>query len=212
MVKLIDGSGNTVVEYAYDSWGKQLSCTGTLATTLGVLNPFRYRGYVYDEETQWYYLRSRYYDPETCRFISADVLLSTGQGVIGNNSYVYCLNDPTILYDEDGAFGEELIEFWKAFTDKLASLARLFETAFIISQMDTPAIGIGDIGGGLFAGGLVITALFSVIRSTYNSGNIKALSKAKGIDLSIKKRRQYNYWEAELIKNEVVVSAPLTLI
>ena len=54
VVKLIDGTGATVVEYTYDSWGKQLSCTGTLATTLGALNPFRYRGYVYDEETQAY--------------------------------------------------------------------------------------------------------------------------------------------------------------
>ena len=56
VVRLIDGSNNTVVEYAYDSWGKQLSCTGTLASTLGAQNPFRYRGYVYDEETCWYYL------------------------------------------------------------------------------------------------------------------------------------------------------------
>ena len=103
IVKLIDGSGNAVVEYTYDSWGKQLSCTGTLATTLGVLNPFRYRGYVYDEETGFYYLKSRYYDPETCRFISADVLLSTGQGVLGNNAYVYCGNNPALLCDETGS-------------------------------------------------------------------------------------------------------------
>ena len=101
IVKLIDGSGTTVVEYSYDSWGKQLSCTGTLATTLGVLNPFRYRGYVYDEETQWYYLKSRYYDPETCRFISADVLLSTGQGVLGHNTYAYCLNNSSTFIDSD---------------------------------------------------------------------------------------------------------------
>ena len=102
IVKLIDGSGNTVVEYSYDSWGKPLSCTGTLATTLGALNPFRYRGYVYDEETQWYYLKSRYYDPETCRFISADVYLSTGQGVLGHNCYVYCLNNPVNGIDRNG--------------------------------------------------------------------------------------------------------------
>ena len=102
IVKIIDGSGATVVEYSYDSWGKQLSCTGTLATTLGNLNPFRYRGYVYDEETQWYYLKSRYYDPETCRFISTDVYLSTGQGVIGHNTYSYCLNNPVNGYDFDG--------------------------------------------------------------------------------------------------------------
>ncbi len=102
IVKIIDSSGAAKVEYTYDSWGKKLSCTGTLATTLGALNPFRYRGYVYDEETQWYYLKSRYYDPETCRFISADVLLSTGQGVLGHNCYAYCLNNPSVLRDDEG--------------------------------------------------------------------------------------------------------------
>nr|MBQ4457024.1 RHS repeat-associated core domain-containing protein [Clostridia bacterium] len=102
VVKMIDSSGNTVVEYLYDSWGKLLSVTGTLATTLGADQPFRYRGYVYDEETGWYYLQSRYYDSTTCRFISADVLLSTGQGVIGHNSFAYCLNDPANMLDDEG--------------------------------------------------------------------------------------------------------------
>ena len=102
IVKLIDGSGNTVVEYLYDSWGKAISVMGTLATTLGADQPFRYRGYVYDTETGWYYLRSRYYDPTTCRFISADVLLSTGQGVIGHNSFAYCLNTPNNGADSNG--------------------------------------------------------------------------------------------------------------
>ena len=80
VVKLIDGSGDTVVEYIYDSWGRVVTTSGTLATTLGLDQPFRYRGYVYDAETGWYYLQSRYYDPSIGRFISADVLLSTGQG------------------------------------------------------------------------------------------------------------------------------------
>ena len=94
IIRLIDGENNTVVEYAYDSWGRQISCTGSLASTLGNLNPFRYRGYVYDEETGLYYLQSRYYDPTTGRFISADTLLSTGQGVLGHNAYAYCGNNP----------------------------------------------------------------------------------------------------------------------
>ena len=105
IVKLIDNSGSTVVEYCYDSWGKLLSTSGSLASTLGKNNPFRYRGYVYDEETGFYYLRSRYYDPEVRRFISADVLLSTGQGVLGHNAYAYCLNSPIIRVDLDGDFG-----------------------------------------------------------------------------------------------------------
>ena len=82
--------------------GQVLSCTGTLATILGSDQPFRYRGYVYDTEMGWYYLQSRYYDPSIGRFISADVLLSTGQGVIGNNSYAYCGNNPVTRTD---AFG-----------------------------------------------------------------------------------------------------------
>ena len=103
IVKLIDSSGNTVVEYLYDSWGKPISVTGTMAATLGADQPFRYRGYVYDEETGWYYLQSRYYDPTTCRFTSADVLLSTGQGVIGHNAFAYCLSDPVNLLDNLGS-------------------------------------------------------------------------------------------------------------
>ena len=106
VIRLIDGESNTVVEYAYDSWGTPLSTTGTLATTLGVQNPFRYRGYVCDTETGLYYLQSRYYDPELSRFISADVYMSTGQGVLGHNMFAYCLNNPQNLVDNTGATAE----------------------------------------------------------------------------------------------------------
>ena len=141
IVKLIDATGASVVEYFYDSWGKPLSCTGTLATTLGVLNPFRYRGYVYDEETQWYYLKSRYYDPETCRFISADVLLSTGQGVLGHNCYAYCLNNPSIRIDEGGNvtyliipdFGGNYDPSKEGFRDALKAFSKEVEKAVTIN-------------------------------------------------------------------------------
>ena len=104
IVKLIDKTGATVVEYTYDSWGKLLSTSGSLASTLGKNNPFRYRGYVYDEETGFYYLQSRYYNPEVGRFISSDVLLSTGQSVLGHNAYAYCGNNPVMGYDPYGTF------------------------------------------------------------------------------------------------------------
>ena len=108
IVKIIDGSGNTVVQYTYDSWGKPISVTGTLASTLGVNQPFRYRGYVYDTETGWYYLQSRYYDPSIGRFISADVYLSTGQGVLGHNAFAYCLNNPVNMSDDSGCLPNPL--------------------------------------------------------------------------------------------------------
>ena len=105
IVGLMDGSGTRVVEYTYDAWGKLISTTGTLASTLGANNPFRYRGYYYDTETGLYYLTTRYYDPEVCRFISADVYMTTGQGVLGGNMWAYCLNNPLIYDDDQGGFG-----------------------------------------------------------------------------------------------------------
>jgi len=94
IVKIINASGTSVVEYKYDTWGKPLAPTGTLASTLGAIQPFRYRGYIFDNETGWYYLKSRYYDPSLKRFISRDVYMSTGQGILGLNMYAYCNNSP----------------------------------------------------------------------------------------------------------------------
>ena len=101
---LIDSSGRTVIEYRYDTWGKDCSYQPEYQEYLDLqeLNPFRYRGYVYDTETGWYYLQSRYYDPAICRFINADVYLSTGQGVLGHNCYAYCSDNPIIRIDISG--------------------------------------------------------------------------------------------------------------
>ena len=131
IVKLIDKTGATVVEYRYDSWGKLLSTSGSLASTLGKNNPFRYRGYVYDEETGFYYLQSRYYNPEVGRFISSDVLLSTGQGVLGHNAYAYCGNNPIVREDTQGnlwgliaaAVGAVVGVVSKVVTDVVSSVA-----------------------------------------------------------------------------------------
>ena len=61
-----------------------------------------YRGYVYDTESGLYYLQSRYYDPEIGRFINADVFTSTGQGLLGNNMFAYCRNNPVCRKDASG--------------------------------------------------------------------------------------------------------------
>ncbi len=92
------------VYYTYDAWGKVLSITGNMADTLGQQNPFRYRGYYYDSETQFYYLNSRYYDPEVGRFINADGYVSTGQNILGSNMFTYCGNNPVNLVDSTGQF------------------------------------------------------------------------------------------------------------
>ena len=103
MVSILNGSGTAVVTYYYDAWGNLRDTTGTLATTLGTHNPLRYRGYVYDTETGLYYLQSRYYNPTLGRFLNADALVSTGQGLLRNNMFAYCLNNPVNGCDPAGA-------------------------------------------------------------------------------------------------------------
>ena len=103
VVGILDSTGTQVVAYSYDAWGAPLSVTGTLADTLGQLNPFRYRSYYYDAETGLYYLNSRYYDAETGRFISVDHLIPEAGGSIkGYNLFVYCYNNPVNMFDEEG--------------------------------------------------------------------------------------------------------------
>ncbi len=104
VVAITNAAGSKVVEYTYDAWGKILSTTGTLANTIGQSNPYRYRGYWFDTETGLYYLQSRYYDPQTGRFINADIMVSTGQGVLGSNMLAYCLNNPIRGIDSEGTF------------------------------------------------------------------------------------------------------------
>lgn len=71
IVGIVDENGTTVVKYTYDAWGKPTSVTGTMASTIGEINPLRYRGYYYDSESGYYYVQTRYYDPEICRYINA---------------------------------------------------------------------------------------------------------------------------------------------
>ncbi len=92
---MIDESNTFVVWYRYDAWGNILGVGGSMGGTLGMLQPFRYRGYVWDEETGLYYLRSRYLNPRLGRFVSADE-------IIKGNLYTYCHNDPVQNIDVDG--------------------------------------------------------------------------------------------------------------
>lgn len=99
IIKIVDADGNVVVEYTYDPWGRVESIIGELADTVGYLNPIRYRSYYYDNETEMYYLLSRYYDPETGRFINAD---DFNYLICDNNLFKYCNNDPVNFIDSNG--------------------------------------------------------------------------------------------------------------
>ena len=105
IIAILNTSGTKVVEYTYNAWGEVLGVTGSLANTIGKINPFRYRGYYYDTETGLYYLQSRYYDPVVGRFLNADEIMNTimndfAKVLINLNSY--CLNNPVNFIDLNG--------------------------------------------------------------------------------------------------------------
>lgn len=102
IIAIVDAAGNTVVQYSYGAWGEKKNVTGSMATTLGKYNPFRYRGYVWDEETRMYYLRSRYYYPELHRFIETDSMLDKMHSLGDINLFAYCGNRPVDSVDIDG--------------------------------------------------------------------------------------------------------------
>lgn len=105
---IVNGEGAVLVQYKYDAWGSCYSYNYASGMTeiesyIAYNNPFRYRGYYYDTETEFYYLNSRYYDPEIGRFLNGDVYISTGQGFTGYNMYVYCGNN-SASYQQKNVF------------------------------------------------------------------------------------------------------------
>ena len=103
IVAIADKNGTVVANYYYDAWGNITQITGD--TALAQTNPLRYRSYYYDSETGYYHLKSRYYNPELCRFINADsvdVLDEDQNNVLENNLFAYCLNNPVNMVDYDG--------------------------------------------------------------------------------------------------------------
>ena len=108
---LVNASGTRVATYTYDPYGKVLTATGSMAS----INPLRYRGYYYDTETGFYYVSSRYYDPEIGRWINADIpetLTADFENFAQYNLFAYCFNNPVNMSDETGT--------WPSWATKLA--------------------------------------------------------------------------------------------
>ena len=131
VVRLLDSSGSIKASYAYSAWGKLIDVSGDMAD----INPLRYRGYYYDADTDLYYLKSRYYDPQICRFINADELASTGQGILGTNMFAYCLNNPVNMFDETGT--------WPSWATKLVTAVAVVAVVATVAAITVSTAGAG---------------------------------------------------------------------
>ncbi len=111
IIGILDNNYNKIVEYVYDSWGNILEIKDNSNNNIGLINPFRYRSYYYDNETKLYYLNSRYYNSLWGRFINCDGIIIQNKSLSGLNLYMYAMNNPINMFDRDGNFS--LGNLWK---------------------------------------------------------------------------------------------------
>lgn len=173
IIGLIDIAGTWVVEYSYDVWGNIRNVFGSMASTLGQDNPIRYRGYYYDNETKLYYVLSRYYSPELCRFISADALepfVRDHENSVQYNLYVYCWNNPVNMFD---GYGD-----WPEWVKKAVAVVAVAAAVVAVTAVTVATFGVGSV-----AGVAAITATASIAaRATEVSVLQARKSRAEGLD------------------------------
>ena len=92
VTSLSSGSGALANTYTYDSFGNLTASTGTL------ISPFQYTGREFDPETDTFFYRARYYDPNAGRFTGEDPIQFRG----GVNFYAYVRNSPLNFLDPTG--------------------------------------------------------------------------------------------------------------
>lgn len=154
--------GEQVAHYAYDAWGNVEELQPESA--ISKLNPFRYRGYYYDTETGLYYLQTRYYDPETGRFISADGIGNLDLESLGGlNLYAYCENNPVNMLDFDGTKPK-----WWQWVLFGVGVALVIAAAVVLTVVSygsaAPAVGLlGAIVIGAAKGALIGAAVGTVV-------------------------------------------------
>ena len=173
----------------YDAWGKVLSVTdangnaNTSSTFIGNVNPIRYRGYYYDKETGWYYLNSRYYDPEVKRFINADSEITTGAEIAGTNLFSYCANNPVNAVDPEG----NMFMFLTAAIGAVAGAviggvvaASQGENIWAGAAVGAAAGGLVGLGAGAATGALLAGSVTATTSAVVTGGAVLANTVATG--------------------------------
>ena len=151
IIKIKDEEGNSIVEYKYDAYGK-VEKTIIENNNISKYNPFIYKGYYYDEETELYYCNTRYYSPEIGRWISIDdVDYLDPEGISGLNLYCYCMNDPVNYSDGSGHMPE-----WLSTTLKIVGGVAIIAGCVVGSIFTGGALSVVLVGAaiGATAGGI----------------------------------------------------------
>ena len=159
IIDIYNENGRKICTYTYNAWGE---CTVSVASGLNgddflmahEYNPFRYRGYYYDIETKYYYLQTRYYNPEWGRFLNADSALYSH--MIGFNMFAYCDNNPINYVDPVGENAAQALDEWYQYMPEISSIDGPYPVADLFWVAGFVILGLAVIVETIFAVDTVI--------------------------------------------------------
>ena len=172
IIGIVDSKGSQVVVYRYDAWGEVLVSSDASGFGLSQINPLRYRGYYYDQETGLYYLQTRYYDPKVRRFLNADdasVLTKDPEQLTEKNLYAYCDDNPVMYRDDAGMFVITAAQVGLGVLGMVTNVA----TCYIAAKATGQEFGIGDLviaAAAGFVGGMIENNFCATLVSAFASG------------------------------------------
>ncbi|MBK1809992.1 RHS repeat-associated core domain-containing protein [Clostridium sp. YIM B02505] len=188
IIGLVDENGTQVVSYTYDTWGKLISIDGSLKDSVGVKNPYRYRGYRYDTETGLYYLQSRYYNPDWGRFINADAEVGKVGTLISHNMFAYCLNNPVNMSDPLGH-----MPTWAKWAIGAAVVVAIIAVVVLAPEVVVVAAELAsDVGAELAAGVVAVGTEIEEASPRIEEATSKLKEVASKAENYILKESQYN--------------------
>ncbi len=236
VISITDAQGIELVQYEYDAWG---NITATNAPNvdapydeeLANINPLRYRGYYLDNETGYYYLQSRYYDPDICRFINADAYIipqKSKEISVGNNLFTYCNNNSVNNSDNSGMVAGVLtsVGIGMILLALIAVIGMTWTLSKTINNVDYSFVAnnLSDLSRTYKLKATVIKALVvSCMKSAYSYAKRVAGKTSKAISLAIsiavadakvktvmKNNKRCDYWAAYRSNNVIILGSKLS--
>ena len=221
VIAIVDKDAHTVAKYSYDAWGVCTVTQDSSTSQIATVNPFRYRGYYYDEEIGLYYLQSRYYNPAVGRFINPDIpeiILLQAKKVTGTNLFAYCNNNSIDKSDPMGLLDAASVASWLSASSVFAMFAESLYTAFTatmtkiglyITSIFTPKAAAAFWWQPWVVIGIVVAAV-AIVLAAVSVAKSKAQSKA---DENVRKKvanKKHTFYEAYFSSGIVTVGAGIT--